>query len=140
MRDAVGEANASERRARLGFIRRAVKILRQHHVFERGEIRDEMELLEDEADFLGAEAREAGFVEARDIDAVDERAPRSRRIEPAKNIDERGLARAGRPHDGDPFARLDAERHAVERADVAEFFPQILYLDDRRHVLIPLAK
>ncbi len=133
MRHAVGEADAGERLARLGFVRRAVKILREHHVFERGEIWDEMKLLEDEADFLGAKAREAGFVKPRDIDAIDERAAGGGRVEPAENIDQRGLARAGRAHDRDPFARIDAERHAVERAHVAEFFAQILDLDDGRH-------
>ena len=90
-----------------------------------------MKLLEDESDFLGAEAREAGFVEARDVGAINDGPAGRGSIEAAENIDQRGLARAGRAHDGDPFAGLDAERDAVERADVAELFADIFDLDDR---------
>ena len=110
-----------------------MKILREHHVFERGEIGNEMELLKDEADFFGAEARKAGFIEARDVGAVDDGYARRRRIEPAENIDQRRLAGARRAHDGDPFAFFDVERNAVERAHVAKFFVEIFDLDERRH-------
>src|SRR5580658_2861919 len=72
MLDSVGEADTCERGARFRFVGGAVKILGEHHVFERGEIRDEMELLKDEADFFGAEAREASFIQARDIGSVDD--------------------------------------------------------------------
>ena len=70
MLDAIGETHANERRTSLGFVCGAVKILREHHVFERGEIRHEMKLLEDESDFLGAETREPAFIEARDVGAI----------------------------------------------------------------------
>ncbi len=42
-------------------------------------------------------------------------------------------------HDGDPFAGLDAERHAVERAHAPELFSQILDFDQRSHSFSLLA-
>src|SRR5271165_16262 len=97
MLDSVGEADAHEGSAGFGFIGGAVKILGEHHVFESGEIRDEMELLKDEADFFGAEAREAGFIQARDVGSVDDGYAGRRRVEAAENIDQRGLTGARRP-------------------------------------------
>ena len=47
-------AHAAQGFLRLLFIRHAVEILREHHVFECVQIRNEMKLLEDEADFFGA--------------------------------------------------------------------------------------
>ena len=72
MIEAVCEAYSRERRARFGFVGGAMEILSKHDIFKSGEIRNEMKLLEDEADFLGAEARKAFFVEARDVGASHE--------------------------------------------------------------------
>ena len=57
--------------ARFGFIGHAVEVLRQHHVFERGEMRDQMELLEDEAHGLGAKAGQLGAASTGGVHAVD---------------------------------------------------------------------
>jgi len=73
-----------------------MEILGEHDVFERREIRHEMELLEDEADFFRAVANEIGFAEARDVMAVHGDAAGRGGVEAAKNIDERGFAGAGR--------------------------------------------
>src|SRR5437868_307111 len=51
MREAVAEAHAFEGFFGLFFVRDAVKILRKHYVFERGQIRHQMELLKNEAYF-----------------------------------------------------------------------------------------
>ena len=53
-----------------------------------------MELLENKADFFGAESRQPGFVEPRHVRAIHNRLAGRRRIESAKNIDERRFARA----------------------------------------------
>ena len=53
----VSEADATQRFLRLFFIRDAVKVLRQHDVLESRQIRNEMKLLEDEADLFGAVPR-----------------------------------------------------------------------------------
>lgn len=56
MREAIGEPDALEGGFGLLFVSDAVEVLREHDIFEGGEIRDEVELLEDEANFFGAEA------------------------------------------------------------------------------------
>ena len=74
-----------------------------------GEIRDEMKLLEDEADFFGAVANHLVFGEFGEVGAIDDDAAGGERVEAAENVDERGLAGAGRAHQRDPFAGLDAK-------------------------------
>ena len=115
MREAVAESDAAQGFGGLRFIGDAVEILREHHVFERGEIRDEMKLLEDEADFFGAIADHLVFAEFREIGAVDDHAAGSERVEAAENIDQRGFAGAGRAHERDPFAGVDVEAKANRR-------------------------
>jgi hypothetical protein len=122
MQEAFAQADASKGFGGLMFIRGAVKILREHDVFNRGEIRDEVKLLKDKTDFLGAKTREARFVETAHVNAVDDGAAVRGRVESADNIDERSLTGTGRTHDGDPFARFDAEGDAIQRADIAESF------------------
>ncbi len=70
--DAIGEPDACEGGASFGFVGSAMKILGEHHVFKRGEVRDQMELLEDESDFFCAKTSEALFVETGNVDAVDD--------------------------------------------------------------------
>jgi hypothetical protein len=36
----------------LGFIRHAVKVLREHHIFQRSQVGNEVKLLKDKSDFL----------------------------------------------------------------------------------------
>ena len=72
MPGALAQPDATERRQRLGFVGHAVEVLRQHHVFQRGEIGDQMELLEDQSDFFRAEAVELPLGEAGNIFAVDD--------------------------------------------------------------------
>ena len=102
-----------------------MEVLREHDVFERGEIRNEMELLEDEADFFRAVADEFGFVEIGDFCTVYHDAAGSERIETAENIDERGFAGAGRAHESDPLTGLNIEADAVQGAKGAVFLDEI---------------
>src|SRR5262249_44300284 len=119
MREAVAEADALERFGGLALVGHGVEILSQHDVFERVEIRDEMELLKDEADLLGAIADESIFVESGEVDAIDDDAAGGECVEAAENVDERRFAGAGRAHERDPFAGRDGEGDAVEGAQNA---------------------
>src|SRR6185437_17059935 len=103
MREAVAHADAAQRVSGFGFVGGAVKVLREHHVFERGEVGNEMKLLENESDLLRTETGEAGFIEASDIDAVDDCGAFARNVEPADDVNKRGFAGARWPHDGNPF-------------------------------------
>src|SRR5580698_2477886 len=132
-RDAVRESHARQHFARFGLIRGAVKILRQHHVFERGKIRHQMKLLENKTDFFGTVTREPGFIQARQVGAIHNRLACSRRVEAAQSVNERCLARARRSHDGNPFALFDAEGNPIERPHSAEFLAQSFDLDQRPH-------
>jgi hypothetical protein len=131
MHEAFAQADATEGFGRFMLVRGAVKILREHDVFNGGEIRDEVKLLKDKADFLSAKTREALFVETAHVDTVDDGASVRGRVEAAENIDERSLTGTGRAHDGDPFAGFDAEGDAIERADVVESFSQLRNFDER---------
>src|SRR5579885_1317142 len=122
MREPAAKANAPQGGSGFVFVRDRMKILGQHHVFERIEIRDEVKLLEDEADFFRAIAHQIAFAEPREVNAIDNHTPGSQGIEPAKNIDERRFSRAGRSHQRDPFARSNREGDAVECAQAAVFF------------------
>src|ERR1700728_561231 len=133
MFNAIGQSDAAQRLACLGFVRGAVKILRQHHVFERRQVGDQVKLLKDEPDLLCAESRQPAFIQPRHVHAVHERAPRCRRVEPAENVDQRRLARTRRPHDRDPLAGLHVKGNAIQRAHAAKFLAQIFDLDQRRH-------
>jgi hypothetical protein len=133
MLDAVGEADASERGASFGFVSGAVEVLSEHDVFEGGEIRHEVELLEDEADFLGAEASEGGFVETGHVGAIDDGLAGAGSVEAAENVDEGGLAGAGGSHDGDPFAGIDGEGDSGESGDGAVFLAEIVDFNEWGH-------
>ena len=79
--DAIRQSHTRpERLPRLGFVRGAVKILREHHVFDRGEIRHQMKLLKNKSDLLRAKASEPRFVQPRDVRAVHHRAARGIRL------------------------------------------------------------
>ena len=113
------EADAVERGAGVGGVGHGVEVLREHDVFERGEIGDQVELLEDEADLVGAEAVELGGGHGVDFFAVDGELAGGGRVEAAEQVDERRFAGAGGAGDGDPFARADGEAGVVEGADGA---------------------
>ena len=116
---------------------RAVIDERQFHVVQRGGAGQKIEGLEDEADFLVADARQLIVVKIADELAVEPVAALRRRIEAADEVHQRGLARAGGAHDGDVFVVADVERDAAQglhlllRAHVVGA-PQIL---DHDHVV-----
>ena len=70
MGEALAESYALERFFGLFFVSDGMEVLREHYVFNCVEIRNEVELLEDEADFFGAVTDQGIFAEFREIDAV----------------------------------------------------------------------
>lgn len=89
---AMAEANFFECATGFGFVGHGVEVLREHDVFDGGEIRDEVKLLEDEADLVGAEAVELGGRHLGYVHVVDLQLARSWAVEAADEIDESALA------------------------------------------------
>src|SRR5687768_4805803 len=77
---------------------------RRHDVLQSGHRGDEVERLEDEAELAAAQARERVLGHARDVLAVDEDAPRGRRVEPRDEAEQRRLAAPRGADDRDELA------------------------------------
>src|SRR3989441_1677471 len=73
------------------------------------------------------------FVEFAHVGAVHPNAARCGHLQAAEDIDQRGLAGARRPHDGDPLARVDGEADIGQRAHGAKLFGELLDLDESGH-------
>src|ERR1700730_13860353 len=85
-----------------------------------------MKLLEDEADLFGAVADHLVFAEVSEGDAVHDDAAGVDFIEPAENVDERGLARAGWTHKRYPFGGFHVEAEGIESAQGPVFLDTVL--------------
>ena len=109
---AVGEADLLEQQLdpRLA-LARAVAVEEQRHldVLEGGDLRQQVEVLEDEADLAVADVGELVDVELRDLLAVEAVGAAARRVEAADDVEQGRLAGAGRTDDGDELAGLDLE-------------------------------
>src|ERR1700737_3926009 len=116
MGETVAEADTTQSILRLLLVRDAMEVLREHDVFQRGKIRNEMKLLEDEAYFFRAIANQLTFGALGKVDIVNDDAAGSEGVQPAENIDQSGFAGAGWSHERDPFARSNGEGEAIERA------------------------
>src|ERR1700722_20877541 len=68
----------------------------------------------DEAERAVAQRAALLFIEIMDVAAVDAYLSGSRAIKAAQNLQERGLARARRADDGDPFSRGHRKRNAAQ--------------------------
>jgi hypothetical protein len=77
----------------------AAQLQRKHHVFQRGQVRQELKGLEHEAQFGHAQPGAAIFVESIDIDAIEHDGTVGRRVQAGEQAQQRGLARAGRTDD-----------------------------------------
>ena len=73
-----------------------------------------MEELEDEADLLAPHARQFVVGQAGHVAAVEVVAAAVGAVEQADDVEQRGLAGAGRPHDGEVFAGRDVEADAAQ--------------------------
>ena len=78
---------------------------RQRDVLGRGQRGEEVEELEDDADVVAAERRALLVGERVHVDALDLDRSLVGRLEAAEHVQERALAAAARPHDGDEVAR-----------------------------------
>jgi hypothetical protein len=95
----------------------AVELERQGDVLRRGQARDEVVVLEDEAH---APTPQLGEVARREVGqpvAGDGDGPARRSVEAARDVEQGRLARTARPHDGDEFAEVDVEADPGERDD-----------------------
>ncbi len=91
---------------------------RQLDVVERRGAGEEIEGLEDEADFLIANAGELVVVEFGDVVAVEPVAALGGRVEAADEVHQRGFSGAGGAHDRDVFVLTNAEVDAAEGVDL----------------------
>jgi len=83
-----------------------------------GQHRHQVVELEHEADVAAAPVRELAAVHAVQALAFDLDLARRRRVEAADEIEQRGLARARRPHQRDEVALGDVEVDAVQHFDL----------------------
>jgi len=83
----------------------------QFHVVQRAGARQQVEGLEDEADFLVANIGQFGPSESSLTSACSASRPRARSIQAADQVHQRGLAGARRSHDGPYSPRLIATKH-----------------------------
>jgi hypothetical protein len=111
---------------------------RQRDVLLDGQARQEVEGLEDEADAVGPVPGPPVGVEAGDLLAVEDDAAFARRVHEAEDVHERRLARARGAEDGDEFALLEIQIHAVQSMDVliahAVGLAEAADGDERRHL------
>ena len=95
----------------------AVKVLRQHDIFESGEVRNQVELLEDETNFFRPHAIQILGGNPGDVFAIEPYFARRGTIEAADQVHQRGLAGTGRAHHGQPLAGRNCQRNIIQRAD-----------------------
>src|SRR5207244_3079424 len=88
---------------------RAAQAQRQLHVLVHGEITDQIERLEDEADLAIADARPPGGADVPHGRAVEPVLARARAVEEAEDRQQRRLAAARRPADPHVFAPPDPQ-------------------------------
>src|SRR4051812_24706146 len=109
----------------------------QDDVLLRGEDRDQVEELEDEAQLVATQARQLRVVELRQLHPVQAHRAGCRPVEAGEYVHERRLARAGRPHDRVEATLFEGHRHSVEGVDrgcaLAVAPPQVRRADDGVH-------
>ena len=74
--------------------------------------------MENETDVLISPIGELRFVEARDVDALDETFAVGWAIDSGDDVEERALAGAGWAHERKKFAGVDVEGDVIQRGDI----------------------
>ena len=109
--DAIAQAEALQPRARLGLVlgraAAVLDLLGEQHVLERSGERDEARLLADPADVIAAVRCQLLAVEPAEIGAGDDERARVRALQAGDEVQQRGLAGAGTPLDGDQPAACE---------------------------------
>ena len=107
---------------------------RQFHVVQRGGAGQQVEGLENEADFLVADARQLVVAHLADQVAVDVILALAGGVQAADQVHQGRLSRTRRPHDGDVLAALDLDIHAGNGVDLLVAhdvgLPEIVGADD----------
>ena len=88
-----------------------------HHVFAGGEVGHEVVELEDEADRVAAVAGQLGGREGGDLAVAEPDPAGGGRVQPADDVQDRGLARAAGPDHHQQLARVDLQRHVAQGLD-----------------------
>jgi|GEM_PF-2282218 len=92
-----------------------VAVVQRHlDVVQHVEVGDQVEGLEHETDLLVAQARALVVVHAVHVDAIEQVFAAGEILQQPGDGQERGLARARRPGDGDELALVDLEREAAQ--------------------------
>ena len=86
-------------------------------VVQYGGVLGEEELLEHEPDAGGAQRGQFPVAQRRDVQPVDAHPSRGGSVQRAQQLQQRGLAGAGRADDRDQFAPRDREVHPGQRGD-----------------------
>ena len=95
-------------------VRQTVVILSHHDVLHRRQVVDQVELLENQTDFVPANLRQGLGVLPGDIPAIQQDLPGGGPVHTADDVHQGALAGAGRPHDRDPFALVHMHVHIVQ--------------------------
>ena len=112
MAESPGESHPLEERA--GVIDRmpvSTEFQGHEYVLEGGECGEEVERLEDEAHSPGAELGPSVFGERKDVLPVEKDATARRFVQPGEDAEERRLATAGWPDDGNERFRFNFQIH-----------------------------
>src|SRR3954447_7932931 len=114
MREAVTEADRLDQLLEPPWVRFAAgELERQRDVLGRGEHREQVEELKDEADVVAPQFRQLRVVEAADVDAGDGDLTGGGRVEAGEDVHQRGLARARWTHHRGQLAGGDVDRDAA---------------------------
>ncbi len=124
---AIGQIDAGQRLAGPGLARRAwdpTVSQGQRHVLQQRQARQQLVVLEDEADLLAAQSAAAPLVERRDLDPIEPVVAAGRALQAAKNVEQRGLPRSRGPDDTQEMVAAGQQRHPVEDRPVAKAVPR----------------
>ena len=106
---------------------RAVQLMRQQNVFERGESRYQLKGLEDEAQLSAAHLGQLVFRQAADLGAIDQDFALRRRIQARQEPQQRAFAAAGSAHDGHELPGGDQQIDVLEDLDRPAAVPNRLF-------------
>ncbi len=91
--------------------------VRDLDVFERGQVREQAVILQDEADLLKAKVGAALLVETVDVGVAEEHPARSRRFQAGQGVEKRALAAARGAEDGAGLLGRDREGEIAQDID-----------------------
>ena len=116
---------------------------RQFHVFERREHGDQVVELKDEADVTSAPRGQRALRQGADFRIADADRAARRPIDAGEEVQQCGLARAGRAHQSQEVALGDGDRDAIEHRD----FDRVAFVGfrhvpqfDERHPQLPFTR